>query len=181
LINQFDDGGMITKLPVFLNGKMSLPQYREWLFKQANSIFNREGRDIRRGKLERRLYLTREELRHALHMQMLRSDGRDAYTGRALSWRLAVESLQEPSHNKERGKDGRQRLRERAMLPTFDHRFGQKRRSFRLCGAVTNHAKCYLTEKEFLLLCRDAIAHRGYLLGASVTSSGDLTATERVS
>lgn len=145
-------------LPPCLKGKLTVEQYNKWLWEQATSIFNRERRDIARGKLKARLFQTREELAARLHTHtMMVSNGRDYYTDGVLDWpalkkRLNAGLPTTPPRS-------RLEMSLACNRPTFDHLEGQTKPRFRLCAASTNHAKCYLSKKQFVGMCKKVAAH----------------------
>jgi hypothetical protein len=86
---------------------------------------------------------------------VLRSNGRDAYTGELLNWSLIG------TYDNARSKaDGRCYKASLAMLPTLDHvGDGLGPAEFEICGWRTNDAKSDLTHAAFVALCRLVVKH----------------------
>jgi hypothetical protein len=108
-------------------------------------------RDRKRGNLT----ATREAYKVAIHNAVLRSGGKDAYTGKQPAWSLI-------SHysNAESKAAGRNYKAKSAYLPTADHvGDGLGAADFEICAWRTNDAKNDLSHSDFVALCRLVVAH----------------------
>ena len=166
--------------PTFLAEHVSAASYQRWLKRKALSLATR---DKKRGWGQ----LTVAQCKAAIHEAVLASEGRDAYTGEPLNWRLLS------TYSNEKSKAGRVGYKAGfAMLPTVDHvNVGAPDEGFRICGWRTNDAKHDLTYSEFLELCRMVLEHAGYeVVPRAITSNctappgrpiaeGDLTQPSR--
>ncbi len=98
-------------------------------------------RDIKRGNT----MANRPAFKQAIHEAVLRSEGRDAYTGELLNWSLIG------TYEDEKSKAGKSVYKATfALLPTADHAgdvLGPA--DFEICGWATNDAKNDLTHEQF--------------------------------
>lgn len=140
------------ELPPFLEAVVSLDVYERWLVRKAAAHVKR---DRKRGHT-----CSGSAYRHAIHEAVLRSDGRDAYTGEALDWTLIS------TYDNEDSKAGRHAYKAGfALLPTVDHVASDATSaSFKICGWRTNDAKHDLSVNAFLDLCRSVLEHAGYVV-----------------
>ena len=137
-------------LPTFLKDVVTPDGYERWLRRKAMAHVKR---DRKRGRTcAVALY------KEAIHGAVVLSDGKDAYTGEALSWELIS------TYRNEDSKAGRHGYKAGfALLPTIDHVTAEAAEgSFRVCGWRTNDAKNDLSLAEFLVLCQRALTHAGY-------------------
>jgi hypothetical protein len=96
--------------------------------------------------------------RDAIHHAVLRSEGRDVYTGEMLHWHLISQ------YKNEESKAGRHGYKAGfALLPTVDHvDASSSSAAFCICGWRTNDAKHDLTANEFVELCVRVLKNAGY-------------------
>lgn len=141
-------------LPVFLESTLTREAYERWLRRKAAAHAKR---DRNRGHV-----CSYAAYRDAIHAAVVRSDGRDEYTGERLDWNLIS------TYDNEASKLGRHGYKARfALLPTVDHLVADATSaSFRICGWRTNDAKHDLTFESFVSLCRAVLEHAGYRVEA---------------
>jgi hypothetical protein len=137
-------------LPLFLKGTVTAKAYELWLKRKAASHARR---DRRRGR-----NCTEAAYRDQIHEAVVRSGGRDAYTGEALHWHLMS------TYRNEESKAGRRAYKARfALLPTVDHVCVAPTNShFNICAWRTNDAKNDLSLDSFVELCQRVLEHAGY-------------------
>lgn len=144
-------------MPAFLNDSVDPENYERWLGRKAMACVKR---DRKRGHSA----VTRALYKEDIHAAVLRSEGRDAYTGEELDWKLISTYKNEDSKV---GKHGYKS--EFALLPTVDHvGAGTIKARFCICSWRTNDAKNDLSPSAFVALCRKVLEHAGY----SVTKHG---------
>jgi hypothetical protein len=138
-------------LPPFLEGIIDPDDYEHWLTRKAAAHVKR---DRKRAQSDVMPALYKE----AVHAAVLRSDGRDAYTGELLDWKLIS------TYNNEDSKAGKHSYKSSfALLPTVDHiSAGATEASFHICSWRTNDAKSDLSFEGFVELCQKVLTHAGY-------------------
>lgn len=96
--------------------------------------------------------------RTAIHDAVLRSEGKDDYTGERLDWRLIS------TYDNAASKLGRHAYEAGfALLPTVDHVASDATSAgFKICGWRTNDSKHDLSIESFHSLCRAVLEHAGY-------------------
>lgn len=114
-------------LPSFLEGVVSEDTYLRWLQRKA---FTHAKRDRLRGYKNISVALYKKQI----HDAILKSEGKDAYTGEKLDWHLL---------SKFRGKK-----KGFGMLPTVDHVHKKDGKGFKICSWIVNDLKNDLSEKE---------------------------------
>ena len=145
---------MATKwgIPSFLLRQIDQETYGKWLQRKAVA---RVVRDRKHGNSE---HATVASYKAAIHAAVVMSQGKDAYTGERLDWRLLSRYDNELSKEK-----GRAYKKDFAMLPTVDHiGDGLGKPRFVIASWRTNDAKNDLTIPEFLAVCRAVLKHHGY-------------------
>ncbi len=143
-------------LPPFLSGIVSQDTYERWLRRKAQA-------HVRRDRLRGNVTAIGEVYREAIHSAVLESEGRDAYTGESLDWKLISQY-----DNDQSKAQGRKYKRDLALLPTVDHvSDGLGSANFKICGWRTNDTKNDLEMSEFLSVCRAVLEHHGYLVRQS--------------
>ena len=132
-----------------MRGMCTEEKYRRWLIRKAMA-------HVRRDRARGRLDATGRAYRAAIHAAVIRSCGRDEYTGRRLDWSRISK------YDNASSKAGRTRYKHRFRnLPTVDHEgSGVAAPLFAICAWRTNDAKHDLTYKDFVALCSDVLAHR---------------------
>jgi len=142
-------------LPPFLEGQIEPADYERWLARKAAAHLKRDRKPHRK-----RLYegINGAAYRDAIHEAVLKSKGRDAYTGEELDWNLLSkydnEAAQRGGHAYKAGF---------ARLPTVDHVASSVRNSgFCICAWRTNDAKNDLSRQAFVELCVKVLQHAGY-------------------
>jgi hypothetical protein len=140
-------------LPPFLEGKVTLATYDRWLQRKAAAHAKRDRKRFDQWK-------SSSNYRDEIHQAVLRSRGRDAYTGEDLDWSLLSK------YNNEESKAGRHGYKAGfALLPTVDHIESDNRiATFCICGWRTNDAKHDLSITSFLALCERVLKHHGYIV-----------------
>ncbi len=138
-------------MPAFLEGVVKPEAYERWLGRKAAA-------HVRRDRKRAQSDVTTSVYKEAIHAAVLRSEGRDAYTGEALNWKLIS------TYNNEDSIGGKQIYKSGfALLPTVDHMSaGATEASFRICGWRTNDAKSDLSFDGFVELCQKVLTHAGY-------------------
>lgn len=136
------------RIPAFLESSVTQPAYESWLRGRAMAHVKR---DKKRGNTN----ATVEAYKSAIHAAVIRSDGRDHYTGEQLDWTLIgrYRNLDSQTH-------GRRYKAGFALLPSIDHvHDGLGEADFRICAWRTNDAKNDLTHADFVELCRLVVRH----------------------
>ena len=135
------------QLPTFLVGVVTQEIYSKWLNSKAQTHLKRDK------KLNPNA--SGRSYKEAIHKAVLESDGRDAYTGEELNWKLInkYDNTKSKLH-------GRAYKHQFALLPTLDHVSERSSINFDICSWRTNDAKNDLSIQEFIELCRKVIAHR---------------------
>jgi hypothetical protein len=134
-------------LPRFLIGVVPQEKYSRWLSAKASAHVRRDRK--------MRPDITVAEYKVQIHDAVVRSNGKDAYTGEALDW-----SLLSKWNNEKASKEGSRYKKEFALLPSVDH-VSERRgpTNFTICTWRTNDAKNDLTVEEFVQLCGRVIQH----------------------
>ncbi len=91
----------------------------------------------------------------AIHAEVLRSKGLDAYTGEDLAW----ENIN--TYDNAKSKEGRRQYKKAlGNIPTVDH-FGDDLTAdeFRICSWRTNDCKNDLSDEELVQFCQAVLAH----------------------
>ena len=135
------------QLPTFLVGVVTQEIYSKWLNSKTQTHLKRD----------KKLNPTASgrSYKEAIHKAVLESDGKDAYTGEELNWKLINKY-----DNTKSKLLGRAYKHEFALLPTLDHVSERSSINFDICSWRTNDAKNDLSIQEFIELCRKVIAHR---------------------
>ena len=95
-----------------------------------------------------------------MHEAVVRSEGRDVYTGEELAWHLISQ------YNNDESERGRHQYKAGfALLPTVDHIDSSLLNSgFCICAWRTNDAKNDLSHQAFIDLCIKVVQHAGYTI-----------------
>ena len=138
-------------MPRFLEGVISPEAYEHWLKNKAAA-------HVKRDRNREQSDVTPSFYKKAIHAAVLRSEGRDAYTGEVLNWKLIS------TYNNEDSKAGKHSYKSKfALLPTVDHiSAGTTKAIFRICGWRTNDAKSDLSFEGFVELCQKVLTYAGY-------------------
>lgn len=137
-------------LPDFLSGQCSESVYKKWLSRKAVAHVKR---DRKRGNKGAKTSIYKE----AIHDAVLRSKGKDAYTGKLMDWKNISKYDNDKSNNK-----GRNYKKQFGDLPTVDHiGDGTGDPEFEICSWRTNDSKNDLTIDEFKKLCRQVLMFSG--------------------
>ena len=134
-------------LPHFLIGVIPQTKYAHWLSAKATAHVKRDK------KL--RPDITKIEYKKRIHEAVIRSEGKDAYTGETLDWSLLS------TWNNEKAKEHGSRYKSQfALLPSVDH-VSERRgpTDFTICAWRTNAAKNDLSVEDFVQLCEKVIKH----------------------
>ena len=137
-------------MPTFLEDVVTPEAYERWLRRKAIAHVKR---DRKRG-----FTCTVALYKEVIHGAVVLSDGKDAYTGEALDWKLIS------TYKNDDSKKGRHGYKAGfALLPTMDHVTAEATEaSFRVCGWRTNDAKNDMPLATFLELCEKVLNHAGY-------------------
>lgn len=143
------------KAPRFINQRgITDDAYRAWLSEQGKNIWKREGR------LDKRGFPDKASLVAALHAAVLRSGGKDAYTGMPIDWRFLRNDWVDANKG---NANNRHLMTLRRGMPVFDHVRGLGGNKYALCRRITNHAKSFMSPAQFVQLCREVVRHQDAL------------------
>ena len=135
-------------LPEDFEGRCDQAVYERWLQRKAQA-------HVKRDRGRRNNTATIAAYKQAIHEAVVRSAGRDAYTGEVLCWDLISKY-----DNEESRKGGRTFKASFALLPTVDHvSDGLGEPDFKICAWRTNDVKNDLAEAEFVALCRRVVEY----------------------
>lgn len=134
-------------LPHFLIDVITQAKYSRWLSNKATAHIKRDQ------KL--RPDITSIEYKKSIHEAVIRSEGKDAYTGETLDW-----SLLSKWDNEKAKEHGSRYKSQFALLPSVDH-VSERRgpTDFTICAWRTNAAKNDLSVEDFVQLCEKVIKH----------------------
>jgi hypothetical protein len=151
-----------TLPPFLVEHEITEKVYLGWLKRKARTHVKR---DRKRGLND----VTEAKYRDAIHAAILKSDGKDAYTGELLDWSLISQ------YDNDASKAGRHTYKASfAMLPTVDHIDASSRSaSFVICAWRTNDAKNDLTTLAFVALCEKVLLHAGYTVTPPIQMTVD--------
>ena len=140
-------------LPIFLEGRLHLLVYERWLARKAAAHVKRDRKRGYQG-------VTGAVYRATMHEAVVRSEGRDVYTGEELAWHLISQ------YNNDESESGRYQYKAGfALLPTVDHIDSSLLNSgFCICAWRTNDAKNDLSHQAFIDLCIKVVQHAGYTI-----------------
>lgn len=136
--------------PKFLSRSTNQPAYTRWLQRKATAHARRD-----RARWGCPVSISKYKL--AIHDAVLRSKGRDFYTGERLAWHLISR------YDNQASKSGGTRYKNKfALLPTVDHVDPQSRRpDFQICSWRTNDCKNDLSVRDLKRFCRRFLSHQG--------------------
>ena len=134
------------QLPTFLVGVVTQAIYSKWLNSKTQTHLKRD----------KKLNPTASgrSYKEAIHKAVLESDGKDAYTGEELNWKLINQY-----DNTKSKLLGRTYKHQFALLPTLDHVSDRSSINFDICSWRTNDTKNDLSIQEFIELCRKVVTH----------------------
>lgn len=136
------------QMPAFLESVIKQSAYETWLRDRAMAHVRR---DRKRGNKN----ATIEAYESAMHAAVIRSGGRDHYTGEQLD--LMLIGTYRNLESKGRGRHYKAGF---TLLPSIDHvHDGLGEADFRICAWRTNDAKNDLTHEDFVALCRSVVMH----------------------
>jgi len=138
-------------VPEFLVDLVDQASYERWLYRKAQAHVRR---DRKRGNQA----AIGEAYRNGIHMAVVSSRGRDAYTGERLDWTLIGQ------YDNDDSAEGRRAYKHGfALLPTVDHvGDGLGPVDFKICGWRVNDAKHDLDMPTFIALCKNVLEHHGF-------------------
>jgi hypothetical protein len=142
---------MPLDLPECLQGRCDRVVYLRWLYRKARAHVNRDRERFGRENCTVASYKLK------IQEAVIAGGSHDYYTGSALDWSLISK------FDNALAREGRSKyLRTFGNLPTVDHEFDSEGKLLRfvICSWRVNDAKSHLTEKEFVELCEQVIAHR---------------------
>lgn len=133
-------------LPACLAEQIDEQTYIRWLRRKAAA-------HVKRDRKRCAWDITGETYRRQIHAAVIRSNGRDHYTGEQLRWDLVS------SYSNAESKAGRSVYKATlALLPTADHVPGADGKfDFVICSWRTNDAKNDLGHDDFISLCRRVV------------------------
>lgn len=136
------------ELPSFLRKVITSEAYVRWLNSKARAHVKRD--------TKHHSSLNVATYKAMIHEAVIKSNGRDAYTGEMLDW-----SLLSKWRNNEAKDQGSAYKRKFALLPSVDHISDRRdTASFAICSLRTNSAKSDLSVDEFYCLCRQVVTHQ---------------------
>lgn len=143
----------IYSLPGFLVGEVSVLEYKHWLKQKARSLRKRDEARFPDFKV------SNEDYKRKIHEAVVKSGGKDQYTGEALNWKL----LSKWDNDKSLEHKGIYK-KEFALLPSVDHDLNEDGSiSFHICAWRTNDCKNDLSYSELIEFCRKVISHQDTL------------------
>ena len=134
------------QLPTVLVGVVSQEIYSKWLNSKTQTHLKRDK------KLNPNA--SGKSYKESIHQAVLQSNGKDAYTGEDLNWKLINQY-----DNTKSKLLGRTYKHQFALLPTLDHVSERSSINFDICSWRTNDAKNDLSIQEFIELCRKVVTH----------------------
>lgn len=135
------------ELPRFLSKVITREAYVRWLSGKARAHVKRD--------TKHHSSLNVATYKGMIHEAVIKSSGRDAYTGEMLDWSLL--SKWRNNEAKDQGNAYKQKF---ALLPSVDHISDRRdTTSFAICSLRTNSAKSDLSVDEFYSLCRQVVTH----------------------
>jgi len=150
--NAFPEAPALYFLPPFLEGILTLEQYRRWLEEKAHHLFVKDQKGNRPCVLGR----TCADYKMAIHKAIWANGLLDPYTGDVMDWKSIGAS-----------KSGEALGQEDNMMPTVDHIDPYATElAFEICSHIVNDCKNNLNSDEFVGLCKKVVAFRG---GADLT------------
>jgi hypothetical protein len=138
-------------LPPFLQGVVSLKDYRDWLDHKANHLWVRDNK-LKRPYAEEN---TKMVYKQSIHQAVLDGGEFDPYTGEKLNWGLI--SKKRTLKKEEFVNDY---LHTYAMHPAVDH-INPEEFGFEICSWISNESKSSMTPDEFVEFCQKVAAFRG--------------------
>ena len=138
-------------LPPSLEGRVQPLVYERWLARKAAAHLKRDRKRGYEG-------ISGAAYRDAIHEAVVRSDGKDVYTGEELDWSLIS------TYNNDDSEFGTHGYKASfALLPTV-HRIESSvsKSGFCICSWRTNDAKHDLSHQAFINLCKMVLEHAGY-------------------
>lgn len=136
------------QVPSFLSEVLAQKLYERWLHRKATAHIRRD-RDRGNSTCKVAAY------KKAIHDAVLKSQGRDHYTGEELEW-FRVSTYRNVDSQSSR----RKYKAEFALLPSVDHvGDGLGEAAFVICAWRTNDAKNDLSHDEFVSLCRRVVEY----------------------
>ncbi len=155
MINKFD-------LPDFLkNLNGGQKRYQKWLNRKSVSQYKRDKRFYK--KHNKDFEWEQKDYKEKIHEAVIKSKGKDFYTGEYLDWDLIS------TYNNEDSKNILNYKRKFHKLPTLEHidrdNLSEKL-EFVICSWAVNDAKNDLSKESFISLCKKVIKHQqilGYL------------------
>jgi hypothetical protein len=139
-------------LPDFLNGVLSLDQYRKWIEDKAHHVF------VKDQKRHRPCVAGHScaDYKMAVHQAICSNGPLDPFTGEEMGWKLV--GVLDPDKARE---DKRIFARKYGTLPSIDHIDPAAiELDFEVCSLLVNTCKNNLTADEFVGLCKKVAAFR---------------------
>lgn len=140
---------VLYELPSFLPVSVDRTDYMRWLQRKATAHARRD----RKRWCEP---ISISSYKQSMHAAVVRSAGRDFYTGEKLDWSLI--SQYDNAESKSRGSSYKKQF---ALLPTVDHVDPNRARGdFEICSWRTNDCKNDLSLVELKRFCRALLKHQ---------------------
>lgn len=124
----------------------SKPIYFSWVQRKAVALRKRDRKRGGTGEVQ--------QYRQAIHTAVVKSQGRDHWTGEWLDWGLIG-----TYDNREAAAGKGQHKKQYALLPTIDHRSNRPEPDFVICAWRTNDAKHDMTPQELFDFCTAVLNH----------------------
>jgi hypothetical protein len=140
-------------LPDFLNGVLTLDQYREWIEDKSHHVFVKDQKRRRPCAAGHSC----ADYKMAIHRAICANGLLDPYSGEEMGWKLV--GVLDP----DKAKAGRKVFLKRfAMMPTIDHVDPEATDlKLEVCSLMVNECKNNLNADEFVGLCKKVVAFRG--------------------
>jgi hypothetical protein len=135
-------------LPPFLQGVVSLKDYRKWL--DHRGLVLRQN-DLKLKRPYAKLNFT-SAYKENIHQAVLDGGQFDPFTGEKINWGLITE-------DKTKGK-GNFIDNGYAMYPAVDH-INPEEFGFEICSWISNESKACMTPDQFVDFCRKVVSFRG--------------------
>jgi hypothetical protein len=138
-------------LPPFLQGVVSLKDYRDWLDHKANHLWVRDNKLNRPCAKENPIRAYKQKI----HQAVIDGGEFDPYTGEKINWELIskVKTLKREEYVNDF-------LNANAMLPAVDH-INPEEFGFEICSWISNESKSCMTPEEFVGFCQKVVSFRG--------------------
>jgi hypothetical protein len=143
----FPEAPPLYFLPPFLEGILTLAQYRAWLEEKAHHLFVKDQKGNRPCVAGR----TCADYKMAIHKAIWANGLLDPFTGDVMDWKSICGR-----------KPGKAEVQQGNMAPSVDHKDpASTNLEFEICSLMVNECKNDLNVDEFVGLCKKVVAFRG--------------------